>query len=545
MKQVSASHSADLEREELGIVLNALARTPRLAKLLEFLGEKYLQGKSEEITEYNIATEVFGRSKMSFDGSRDSIARVETHRLRKRLTEYYESEGKEHAIAISLPFRSYVPEFKRRATWGQDRAIELQSSEIERVRDSRTVEDDLFPALVSNGVNGQSESESQIPSDSGILGSEARKPGGFPKKALLYSVAAIVVLLVAGLAAVRLYQRHSLTRSLDDAHSSSSNQTATPGGAASVPLRLLAGYDGSPRIDSAGAYWQEDNYFRGGAAFRRPNVPVARTSDQMLFDCWRTGDFTYDIPLAPGTYELHLFFVASDAEEIKTAFFNVNINGEPLLKAFNIISDTLGSNIADERVFKDIHPDKDGYLHLAFAMDRSSPSLNAIEILPGLPHRQLPVRIVMQPAAFTDHDGNRWHPDNYFQNGAYNDQPREVSGTPDPKLYQRERYGHFTYSIPVDTRSRYTLVLHFAELYWIPDASGSVGPGSRIFRVYCNGSTLLDNFDIFKEAGGPLRALTKTFYHLRPSTEGKLDLTFEPIVNYATVSAIEVIDEGQ
>jgi hypothetical protein len=30
---------------------------------------------------------------------------------------------------------------------------------------------------------------------------------------------------------------------------------------------------------------------------------------------------------------------------------------------------------------------------------------------------------------------------------------------------------------------------------------GGVGVGSRRFNVYCNGSTLLDNFDIFKEAG--------------------------------------------
>jgi len=177
-------------------------------------------------------------------------------------------------------------------------------------------------------------------------------------------------------------------------------------------------------------------------------------------------------------------------------------------------------------------------------MDRSSPTLNALEILPGLPHRQLPVRLVMQRAAVTDHSGNLWHPDEYFQNGALSDPPRQVGGTPDPGLYAQERYGHFTYSIPVDTRSRYTLVLHFAELYWVPDPMGGVGVGSRVFRVYCNGSTLLDNFDIFKEAGS-LRALTKTFNHLRPSAEGKLDLTFDAVENYATVSAIEVIDESE
>ena len=65
-----------------------------------------------------------------------------------------------------------------------------------------------------------------------------------------------------------------------------------------------------------------------------------------------------------------------------------------------------------------------------------------------------------------------------------------------------------------------------------------------MFRVLCDGDTLLDNFDIYKEAGS-LHALSKTFYHLKPTAEGKLDLTFEPIANYATVSGIEVLDESQ
>jgi hypothetical protein len=64
-----------------------------------------------------------------------------------------------------------------------------------------------------------------------------------------------------------------------------------------------------------------------------------------------------------------------------------------------------------------------------------------------------------------------------------------------------------------------------------------------VFRVLCNGDTLLDNFDIYKEAGS-LHALIKTFNHLKPTAQGKLDITFEPIANNATVSGIEVIDEG-
>lgn len=119
-----------------------------------------------------------------------------------------------------------------------------------------------------------------------------------------------------------------------------------------------------------------------------------------------------------------------------------------------------------------------------------------------------------------------------------------IADSPDPDLFAAERYGHFTYAIPVDTRDRYTLVLHFAEFYYGPQAAGGGGTGNRLFRVMCNGVMLLDDFDIFKEAGS-LHSISKTFYHLKPTMQGKLNLTFEPISNNATVSGIEVLDESQ
>lgn len=532
MEQIFASHSADSERAELEVVLAALARTPRLENLLRYIAERYSQNRINEINEYNIATEVFGRSKTTFDPSLDSIARVEAYRLRKRLKEYYETNGKEHEILISLPPGSYIPAF----TW---RAASLQLTSVpEHQADDHEVEN-LSSALVAD------TEETLVSSETGMVETGHPGPRALRKLTLLYGIAGIAALLVVIFGAVQFFSpgKSSYLPGADTSHPLNATQTS-PQNAAQVPLRLLAGYDGTPKIDSAGAYWLADRYFLGGAAFRRPDSPVVKTNDPMLFDYWRTSDFTYDIPLAPGPYELHLFFVASPQDDPKSSFFNVSANGQMLLRAFNITFDALGANIADERVFKDIYPDKDGILHLKFYMERSSPTLNALEILPGLPHRQLPVRLVMQRSAVTDHNGNLWHPDNYYQNGTLSDPPRQVSGTPDPSIYEQERYGHFTYSIPVDTRGRYTLILHFAELYWVPDSVIRSGVGSRVFRVYCNGSTLLDNFDIIKEAGSQ-HALTKTFSHLHPSPEGKLDLTFEPIVNYATVSAIEVIDESE
>src|SRR5580658_5044950 len=115
MPDNSASTSHEAERAELEAVAEALARSPRLSRLVRYLGEKYFQGESDQLHEYNIATEVFGRSKTAFDAGEDAIARVEAHRLRKKLKEFYETEGKNHPVQLSIPSGTYVPVFTRRA----------------------------------------------------------------------------------------------------------------------------------------------------------------------------------------------------------------------------------------------------------------------------------------------------------------------------------------------------------------------------------------------------------------------------------------------
>jgi hypothetical protein len=129
-----------------------------------------------------------------------------------------------------------------------------------------------------------------------------------------------------------------------------------------------------------------------------------------------------------------------------------------------------------------------------------------------------------------------------------------VSRTSDFDLYSGERFGHFTYTIPV-APGKYKVTLRFAETYWgrenqhpsLPDQSGSPvgGVGTRVFDVYCNGTALLRNFDISKEAGGPLTAIDKTFHNLQPDAQGKLVLSFVPVRDYACVDALEVEEESE
>ena len=487
--------SLEDERKEFDAVVAALPKSARQHQLIIYIGEKYFHGEAKKLHEYEIATEVFGRSKDTFNAGEDAIVRVEAHRLRKRLKEYYETEGKNHPLQLSIPPGTYVPLFTRIAA-----APEKIESE---------------PA-----------------------------PSGKGARWLLYA-GVTVALGLSALGAYWIVWAHKTGKTGVGAAVSGAVAATSINGVsfAATPLRILAGYGGKPQIDSAGAVWQPDQYFHEGGNWDNPESFVGRTSDPMLFKHSRNGDYSYDIALQPGVYEVHLYFIAEEANSTSLSTFTVYANEDRVLPGFDVRTDALGANIADERVFRDVSPASNGYLHLGFTSERSPASLNALEILPGTPHRQLPIRLVTQPKSFTDQSGQFWHPDDYYMDGYTSTKGAQIAGTPDPDIFSEERYGHFTYAIPVDTRDRYTLILHFAEFYFGPSASGVGGVGSRVFRVLCNGNTLLDNFDIYKEAGS-LHALNKTFHHLKPTAQGKLNIAFEPIVNNATVSGIEVIDEG-
>ncbi len=113
MFEVKVAPSTEGARAELESVLAStlFVRSPRLSRLLQYLCNKYLEGATEEVKEYQIGVEVLGRPP-SFDPAEDAAARVEAHRLRKRLKEYYETEGRSHALRIELPLGHYAVAFQ-------------------------------------------------------------------------------------------------------------------------------------------------------------------------------------------------------------------------------------------------------------------------------------------------------------------------------------------------------------------------------------------------------------------------------------------------
>src|ERR1700675_1267491 len=84
-----------------------------LCKLLRYLAEHALDHPGTPLKEYQIATEVFGRSP-NFDPQSDSTIRVQAGRLRLKIAEYYATEGADEPIQVEIPKGTYAVSFHRR-----------------------------------------------------------------------------------------------------------------------------------------------------------------------------------------------------------------------------------------------------------------------------------------------------------------------------------------------------------------------------------------------------------------------------------------------
>src|SRR5450830_616626 len=80
------------------------ARSSNLNRLFEFLYACHLNGTIPK--EIEIAVEGLGRSD-SFDVTQDAVVRVYVHKLRRKLDDYYQHEGKQLASRLNVPKGEY------------------------------------------------------------------------------------------------------------------------------------------------------------------------------------------------------------------------------------------------------------------------------------------------------------------------------------------------------------------------------------------------------------------------------------------------------
>jgi beta-galactosidase len=106
---------------------------------------------------------------------------------------------------------------------------------------------------------------------------------------------------------------------------------------------------------------------------------------------------------------------------------------------------------------------------------------------------------------------------------------KKIVGTEIPQVAASYREGDFRYRIPVRTGPCW-VKLTFVE----PDAAA----GERRFDVFVDDARQISNLDVAATAGGPLRAVTRSF-RVREN-DGVLDLRFNGVKGQAIVSAVEV-----
>jgi hypothetical protein len=81
--------------------------------LLTYLSEKSLSGEAQNLKEYTVGLDVFGKPS-TYDPRQESVVRMHVGRLRQKLTEYYRTEGAEEPVVVDLPKGAFALTFTSR-----------------------------------------------------------------------------------------------------------------------------------------------------------------------------------------------------------------------------------------------------------------------------------------------------------------------------------------------------------------------------------------------------------------------------------------------
>jgi hypothetical protein len=320
---------------------------------------------------------------------------------------------------------------------------------------------------------------------------------------------------------------------------------------------------GGPEVtDSLGVTYQADTGFLGGLPYSTAN-PITGTSDETLYQTERFGDFSYAIEVPEqGWYRVTLKF----AELYPWAFagsrrFNVVMEGQKVVFDFDLFTWAGGRYKAfDAQIPVLVF---DGILNIEFYGEQRTctagkeqlhrmgqAKVNAIlveSIVTPFDYtaQQVAAAINSGGNGYTDYMGIAYQEDNYFSGGSTYQTTHGIFQTDDDPLYQTERFGDFSYFIPV-SNGTYRVTLRFAEIY------SYINVGDRKIAVDIEGKRAISNFDLYV-TGGIYRPYD--FFVPYPITvnDGVLNIDFYTEdcfgtrllpSNKAKINAILVLKEG-
>jgi hypothetical protein len=317
---------------------------------------------------------------------------------------------------------------------------------------------------------------------------------------------------------------------------------------------------------SDGITYEKDKYFLSGLTYSTA-AAIGGTTDDTLYQTERWGDFAYAIPVpAPGIYTVTLR-MAEIYPYIYTGArkFAIEVEGKRVLSDFDLFTWAGKNNAIDLKIVTEV---TDGTLNLVFFGEEycckerkvfyehccdcenhhhhrdgdfvtdsnddcfkwakivpyasrchtAKAKVNAILVREGKLSLTPVVAINSGGPDYLGSDGINYQGDLYFTTGQTYSTDAPIEGTDDDALYQTERFGQFSYVIPV-ANGTYWVLLKFAEIY------PYIYTGARKIGVKIKGKEVLTGFDLYTQVG-----LNRAFDWLVPVpvvvTDGILKIDF-------------------
>ncbi|MDN3687268.1 malectin domain-containing carbohydrate-binding protein [Cyclobacterium jeungdonense] len=289
---------------------------------------------------------------------------------------------------------------------------------------------------------------------------------------------------------------------------------------------------GGPALRLGSEVWVADTHFSGGNTYSN-RVPISNTENDALYQTERNGDFSYEIPVPePGQYTLELHFAEIYWDRSGARLFDLMVENDLFRTNIDLVKD-IGLKKANVVRIENLEV-KDGNLSLELITQKDRAKISGVALFKET-QTETPEDIQINAGGDALYYlGEEWLSDRYYMGGkTHFDDTKPISATDRDELHHSERYGEFSYRIPVPKAGRYFLVLYFSEIFWEKE-------GERVFDVLMeNGQAKLENLDLIKLIGEPNHAYMQqggTFEVM----DGAMDLEFIPRVNEAKLSGLRL-----
>jgi hypothetical protein len=165
------------------VVSRSMGRSPLLSEFLLYICDRHLRNQPAGLTEQRIGVHVFGRSE-GYNSNDDNIVRNYARTLRKRVEDYFATEGKHEDLRLEIPRGAYVPVFYSRPLENLPQPEETPAAADAWCMDNSSPDKSTAPSLIE---------ETPLPAKGSVPLLSRRRRLAYPFLALCLILAAVIV----------------------------------------------------------------------------------------------------------------------------------------------------------------------------------------------------------------------------------------------------------------------------------------------------------------------------------------------------------------